>query len=189
MNANVESIRRRKVEREGRGCRPRCRYFEESLGASLTQLRESRIRRKEKAAGFLLLLFFVPPHRGETPECYWPNTAPSLNANRSRIWTRGKLTRDDEIKISIVEPNSWNRLESCRATPDNSRSRTGSWIAWKSSKPLRTTHATRAFYSHLRKKTSRTFLPRHGYFRNGLARELRVFRRRDRESTRLRKPK
>lgn len=70
VNANVESIRRRKVEREGRGCRPRCRYFEESLGASLTQLRESRIRRKEKAAGFLLLLFFVPPHRPETPECY-----------------------------------------------------------------------------------------------------------------------
>lgn len=26
-------------------------------------------------------------------------------------------------------------------------------------------HATRAFYSHLRKKTSGTFLPRHGYFR------------------------
>ena len=37
-----EYIRRRKVEREGRGYRPRCRYSEESLGASLTQLRENR---------------------------------------------------------------------------------------------------------------------------------------------------
>ena len=39
------------------------------------------------------------------------------------------------------------------------------------------------------KRQSGTFLSRHGYFRNGLARELRVFRRKDRESTRLRQSK